>query len=796
MTVSGIITVTATATDAVGVTRVDLYVDGVFSVSDTTAPYTFALDTTTLTNGAHSLVCKAYDAANNEGLSTPFSITVSNAAPNLQFTRQLRGSNVAGGETNWGSYTLGNGLYTTGVPFRGINRPGPEYGDSWPGTTYGDEAWTGQAFFEWPNATGGGGGTGSPSAWATELNYYASKGFNTIRLPISWERLQNTLNGALDTTYSANLVACVNQATAAGFTVLVDLHNYGRYAVGAFTSPGVVSATWTQRMLGDGFLTFAHLADVWTKIANLFLTNDHVQFDLMNEPHDLIMTSTTFFAGFNTVIAAIRATGSKHLVIVPNTRGSDITHWDTYSPGDIRLGAGNGGPLDSVAALAVTDSADNYAFSIHQYQDNPSSSTSYPNLFSTIVSWAATNNKRLYLGEFGSVSTAANGFIGVGGLLSYMNTNASRFVGWTEWNLSPYYVTNSTYTADSSTGSMGWYTPYLTPNTQSVLDGAVSGTNYLFMSNTDADYLASKQLNFVRLIISWEALQPRLYGAITTSTYATRMWALVDYLTNTKGMFVMLEPHGASDANFATYKGVKVGTSPVPKAALADFWSKIAGDVRMKNNPKTMIGLSNEPNFISGSNWWGAAQLSVDAIRDAGFKNLVMVPGFGYTNSATWTTAGSYGGDQDASPKSNAFYALSFTDKLATLDATNYPLGNFCFTTHQYFDTDGSGTTTGVVSSSIGVTRATTIIDWCNANSKRCHITEFGTAASTAGASTAVGNFLSYLNSNRTPCLGWSWWTYGPPTNWAGYQFTLCPTSSYTVDSPQYPLISGFLPAP
>jgi hypothetical protein len=126
MTVSGIITVTATATDAVGVTRVDLYVDGVFSVSDTTAPYTFALDTTTLTNGAHSLVCKAYDAANNEGLSTPFSITVSNAAPNLQFTRQLRGSNVAGGETNWGSYTLGNGLYTTGVPFRGINRPGPD----------------------------------------------------------------------------------------------------------------------------------------------------------------------------------------------------------------------------------------------------------------------------------------------------------------------------------------------------------------------------------------------------------------------------------------------------------------------------------------------------------------------------------------------------------------------------------------------------------------------------------------------------------------------------------------------
>jgi beta-lactamase superfamily II metal-dependent hydrolase len=80
-TVSGTTTVTASASDNVGVTSVEFYVDGVLKNTDTTSPYSWAWDTTTATNGSHSLTSKAYDAANNTGTSTAVSVTVSNSLP-------------------------------------------------------------------------------------------------------------------------------------------------------------------------------------------------------------------------------------------------------------------------------------------------------------------------------------------------------------------------------------------------------------------------------------------------------------------------------------------------------------------------------------------------------------------------------------------------------------------------------------------------------------------------------------------------------------------------------------------
>ncbi len=79
-TVSGTITVTASASDNVGVTQVEFYLDGVLKSTDTSAPYEWAWNTTTSTNGSHSLTSKAYDAANNSATSAAVSVTVSNVA--------------------------------------------------------------------------------------------------------------------------------------------------------------------------------------------------------------------------------------------------------------------------------------------------------------------------------------------------------------------------------------------------------------------------------------------------------------------------------------------------------------------------------------------------------------------------------------------------------------------------------------------------------------------------------------------------------------------------------------------
>jgi len=77
----GTVDVSATASDPENnLLKVDFFVDGVLATTDTTAPYQFSLDTTTLGNSTHSLTAKASDGT-NETTSAPVQITVDNAAP-------------------------------------------------------------------------------------------------------------------------------------------------------------------------------------------------------------------------------------------------------------------------------------------------------------------------------------------------------------------------------------------------------------------------------------------------------------------------------------------------------------------------------------------------------------------------------------------------------------------------------------------------------------------------------------------------------------------------------------------
>jgi hypothetical protein len=78
---SGAITFSATATDNIGVTKVEFYVDNKLKGTDTTAPYSMPLDSLTLIDGNYSLVGKAYDAAGNIGVSTSVPFIVNNGSP-------------------------------------------------------------------------------------------------------------------------------------------------------------------------------------------------------------------------------------------------------------------------------------------------------------------------------------------------------------------------------------------------------------------------------------------------------------------------------------------------------------------------------------------------------------------------------------------------------------------------------------------------------------------------------------------------------------------------------------------
>ena len=75
---SGSITLSAVATDNVGVAKVEFYVDDDLKGTVLYAPYSFKLDSNTLSNGNHSLVAKAYDDAGNVGVSSPVTFSINN----------------------------------------------------------------------------------------------------------------------------------------------------------------------------------------------------------------------------------------------------------------------------------------------------------------------------------------------------------------------------------------------------------------------------------------------------------------------------------------------------------------------------------------------------------------------------------------------------------------------------------------------------------------------------------------------------------------------------------------------
>ncbi len=77
-TVRRTVYITASASDNVGVKKVEYYVNGVLKATDTAAPYSYGWNSRTVANGIHTITAKAYDAAGNAGQSAAVNVTVIN----------------------------------------------------------------------------------------------------------------------------------------------------------------------------------------------------------------------------------------------------------------------------------------------------------------------------------------------------------------------------------------------------------------------------------------------------------------------------------------------------------------------------------------------------------------------------------------------------------------------------------------------------------------------------------------------------------------------------------------------
>ena len=98
----GVITVNVSATDNVGVTKVELYVNGSLHSTDTSSPYSFLWDSSQRPDGTYQFYAKAYDAAGNTAQSGSISLNLTRpqtdtTPPVVSISSPPDGSVITGG---------------------------------------------------------------------------------------------------------------------------------------------------------------------------------------------------------------------------------------------------------------------------------------------------------------------------------------------------------------------------------------------------------------------------------------------------------------------------------------------------------------------------------------------------------------------------------------------------------------------------------------------------------------------------------------------------------------------------
>ena len=267
------------------------------------------------------------------------------------------------------------------------------------------------------------------------------------------------------------------------------------------------------------------------------------------------------------------------------------------------------------------------------------------------------------------------------------------------------------------------------------------GTDYFYPSPATVDYFAAKGMNVLRVPFLWERLQPTL-GAELDDAELKRIDAVVAY-ASTKGVTTILDVH-----NYAAYRRQPIGTEGVAPESLGNLWGRLAE--HYKSNTKVIFGLMNEPKNLRTETWLEAANAAIAEIRRRGARNLVLVPGNGWTGAHSWLSH-SYG-------TSNGEVMRDIVD----------PANNFAYEVHQYLDGDFSGTHPNCKSETIGVQTLTNFTQWLRQNGKRGFLGEFGAGADTTCLA-ALDAMLKFMGDNSDVWLGWTYWAAGP---WPKSYFT------------------------
>ncbi|KAH6649055.1 endoglucanase II [Truncatella angustata] len=249
----------------------------------------------------------------------------------------------------------------------------------------------------------------------TQIKHFVNDDkFNIFRLPTGWQfLLAGNLGGTLDLTNFGKYDTLVQGCLATGSHCIIDIHNYAR---------------WESGIIGQGGPTDDQFVNLWTQLATKYKYQSRVVFGIMNEPHDLMLS--TWVATVQKVVAAIRGAGAtSQMILLP---GTDYTSAGNF----ISNGSG-------AALMAVTNpdgTTTNLIFDMHKYLDSDNSGShvecvtdNIDATFAPLATWLRTNRRQAFLSETGGGNVASCGTY-MCQQLAYINQNNDVYLGWTSWS--------------------------------------------------------------------------------------------------------------------------------------------------------------------------------------------------------------------------------------------------------------------------------------------------------------------------------------------------------------------------
>lgn len=259
------------------------------------------------------------------------------------------------------------------------------------------------------------------------IDTFVATGASVIRLPVRWERLQPALGEPLSETELAALDATVDAVTAAGLTVVIDVHNYGYYA---------------EKQIGSADVPTESFAQFWARLASHYAGRDGVVFSLMNEPYDI--AAPDWLKITNAAIAAIRVIGADNLILVSGTAYAGAHSWSKT------LATGN----NAAVMAGVVDPANRYAYDFHQYLDadfsgrNAECSGAEAAIegIRSVTGWLKAHGKHGFLGEFAASKDAAC-VAKMKELVAAVDSAPDQWIGWTYWAGGAWWPADYIFTA-------------------------------------------------------------------------------------------------------------------------------------------------------------------------------------------------------------------------------------------------------------------------------------------------------------------------------------------------------------